>query len=178
MGRDKSRLVVGGATLARRTADLLGRVAPLAVEVGPGVSDLRATIERPEGEGPLVAIVEGRRSLRELGYEGAALVVACDLPLLSERLLRFLAEFEADGSVVPVVRGMPQPLCAKWAARDLDDADRLVREGVRSLRHLTSRPGVVLVQDATWGAMVDEEEFADVDTPEDLVRLGLSLGDG
>ena len=118
MGRDKSQLVINGSTLAVRTAELLLSVVEIAVEVGPGVSGLVATREDPPGEGPLAAVAAGRRRLRELGHDdGGALVVACDLPLLSEPLLRLLAEWEWPYTVVPVVHGQPQPLCARWSAR-------------------------------------------------------------
>ena len=42
MGTDKATIVVGGETLARRTARLLSAVCDPAVEVGPGASDLPA----------------------------------------------------------------------------------------------------------------------------------------
>jgi molybdopterin-guanine dinucleotide biosynthesis protein A len=173
MGRDKTRLVIDGSTLAVRTATLLLAVVDNAVEVGPGVSGLPSTSEDPVGEGPLVAIAAGHRKLRELGHEGAALVIACDLPLLTQRLLTLLRDWDAPGSVVPFVRGIPQPLCAKWGTRDLDGVDELLRVGVRSLRHLTSQPDVVLLDESRWSGVVDEVEFADVDSPQDWVRLGL-----
>lgn len=173
MGRDKSGLVVDGVTLAERTATLLLRVVDTAIEVGPGVSGLASTREEPPGEGPLVAIAEGRRVLRERGCDGAALVVACDLPLLSATLLTLLCDWEAPGSVVPIVRGMPQPLCAKWGRRDLDGARDLAAGGARSLRHLVSQPDVVLLDESDWRAYVNEVEFTDVDSPDDARRLGL-----
>jgi molybdopterin-guanine dinucleotide biosynthesis protein A len=175
MGRDKSGLIIGGVTLAERTAQLLLGVVEMAIEVGPGVSGLAWTREDPSGEGPLVAIAEGRRALRERGHEGAALVVACDLPLLSARLLTLLCDWEAPGSVVPIVRGMPQPLCAKWGPGDLDRASALVNSGVRSLRHLMSEPDVVVLDESNWGDRVEEEEFSDVDSPDDARRLGLDI---
>lgn len=173
MGRDKSGLIVGGVTLAERTAQLLLSVVETAIEVGPGVSGLEWTREDPPGEGPLVAIAEGRRALRERGHEGAALVVACDLPLLSARLLTLLCDWEAAGSVVPIVRGMPQPLCAKWGLRDLDSSSQMVSAGARSLRHLISQSDVVLLDESSWRDSVEEDEFTDVDSPDDARRLGL-----
>lgn len=175
MGRDKARLVIDGSTLAERTAALLLRVVTTALEVGPGVSALPSLMEEPPGEGPLAAIAEGRRALRERGHDGPALVVACDMPLLSERLLRVLVEWPSLGSVVPVVHGMAQPLCAKWGPSDLDEAGVLVAAGTRSLRHLSEREGVVLLEEASWHDVVDASEFADVDSPSDLERLGLDL---
>jgi molybdopterin-guanine dinucleotide biosynthesis protein A len=175
MGRDKSGLIVGGVTLAERTAQLLAGVVETSVEVGPGVSGLASTSEDPLGEGPLVAIAEGRRFLRQRGHEGAAVVVACDLPLLSAQLLTLLCDWNAPGSVVPVVRGMPQPLCAKWGPRDLDSAREMVGAGVRSLRHLMSQPDVVLLDETSWRDRVEEDEFTDVDSPDDARRLGLDV---
>jgi len=174
MGYDKSQLIVDGSTLAVRTASLLQLVVETALEVGPGVSGLASRREEPSGEGPLVAVAEGWRALHELGRTGSALVVACDLPLLSERFLRFLVEWEAPGSVVPVVRGRAQPLCAKWCRDDLEHAGKLVGEGVRSLRHVTARPDVTLLDESMWRGVATEEQFSDVDSPADLHRLGLS----
>jgi molybdopterin-guanine dinucleotide biosynthesis protein A len=167
--------MVGVVTLAERTAQLLVSVVETAVEVGPGVSGLESTREEPPGEGPLVAIAEGRRSLRERGHEGAVLVVACDLPLLSTQLLILLRDWDAPGSVVPIVRGMPQPLCAKWGPRDLDSAREMVSAGVQSLRHLISQPGVVLLDESIWRDRVNEDAFTDVDSPDDARRLGFDV---
>lgn len=174
MGQDKSRLIVDGSTLAVRTAELLLLVAETVVEVGPGVSGLPTTLEQPPGGGPLAAIAAGCRALRERGHTGGALVVACDLPLLSERLLRVLVEWDSPGSVVPVVRDRPQPLCARWGRQDLDAASEYVDLGVRSLRHLPTRPGVVLLDESAWRHVATDDQFSDVDSPADLLRLGLT----
>ena len=72
-----------------------------------------------------------------------------------------------------MVRGRPQPLCARWASEDLDGAQALVSAGHRSLQHLLTQPGVEVLDESRWGHVVNEEEFFDVDTPEDLQRLGL-----
>jgi len=174
MGQDKSRLVIDGLALAVRTGHLLSLVAETAMEVGPGVSGLPAILEQPRGEGPLVAIAAGCGALRDRGHTGAALVIACDLPFVSERLLRFLAEWDSEGSVVPVVRGRPQPLCAKWGAQDLNDAQELVNRGVRSLQHLSSLTGAVYLDESAWAHVASKRDFSDVDSPDDLYRLGLT----
>jgi molybdopterin-guanine dinucleotide biosynthesis protein A len=174
MGQDKSRITIDGSTLAARTAHLLSLVVETAVEVGPGVSGLPAILEQPRGEGPLVAVAAGCRTLRDQGHNGAALVIACDLPFISERLLRFLAEWDSEGSVVPVVRGRPQPLCARWGAKDLNGVQDLVNQGVRSLQHLSTQPDVAYLDESAWGHVANERDFSDVDSPDDLLRLGLT----
>jgi molybdopterin-guanine dinucleotide biosynthesis protein A len=173
MGHDKSQLIIDGTTLAIRTAELLLSVVEFAVEVGPGVSGLPATREDPPGKGPLAAVVAGQLKLRELGHEGAVLVVACDLPFLSEPLLRWLTEWESPNSVVPFVHDRAQPLCARWAAHDLDQAQELLGLGIRSVQYLVEQPGVNLLGESEWGHVARAESFSDVDSPDDLRRLGL-----
>jgi molybdopterin-guanine dinucleotide biosynthesis protein A len=174
MGRDKSQLLVEGSTLAVRTASLLLSVVETAIEVGSGVSGLPATSDDPPGQGPLAGVVAGCAALRASGHDGGALVVACDLPFLSVELLRFLVEWDSNGSVVPVVRGMPQPLCARWGQRDLDSAGEFFARGQRSVRHLSSQPGVVLLDESEWKFVAAEEQFCDVDSPDDLRRFGMT----
>jgi molybdopterin-guanine dinucleotide biosynthesis protein A len=175
MGRDKSQLIMEGSTLALRTARLLRLVVETAVEVGPGVSGLPAIIEDPPGGGPLAALVAGRGILRELGHTGGALAIACDLPLLSESLLNLLVEWKSSGSVVPVVQGRPQPLCARWSAGDLDATQEMFMRGDRTLHQLLARPHLHLLGASEWCDAAHEEQFSDIDTPEDIERLGLSL---
>ena len=173
MGRDKTQLIVDGSTIAVRTGRLLRLVVETAIEVGPGVTGLPAVLEHPPGSGPLAAIAAGRSELLARGHTGSALVIACDLPLLSEPLLRLLVDWQAPNSVVPVVAGRAQPLCARWSGGDLDRALDLVAQGVRSLRHLSTQDDVVLLQATDWQMAASDVEFSDVDTPDDLRRIGI-----
>ena len=177
MGRDKSCLSIEGTTLARRTATLLEGVTTIALEIGPGTSGLWATREVPSGAGPLVAIAAGCHELRRRGHEGDALVIACDLPFVNEGLLRLLVDYDAPGSVVPLVHGRAQPLLARWGRRDLDLASDLVARGDRSLRRLLAQPDVTLLDESKWQHVASDTTFADVDSPGDLVRLGLRVED-
>ena len=178
MGHDKTQVLVGGSTLARRTGGLLRGVVETAIEVGPGVSGLPSIMEPTPRQGPLAAIASGYEWLCRRGHTASALVLACDLPHLSEELLHFLIAWESPDSVVPVVNGIAQPLCAKWGARDLGDARQRVRRGERSLRHLSTAPGAVLLHESDWHRVATEQQFFDVDSPDDLRSAGLSSPDG
>lgn len=175
MGFDKATLVVNGAPLATRVARVLAEVAGPLVEVGPGVAGIpTVTREDPPGEGPLAAVAAGAAVLAGLGRQGPALVLACDLPLVSSTLLSVLANHDAQGSVVPVLEGRDQPLCARWSWADLVAAGEAVAAGHHSMRSLLSRPGVVRLDASTWSRLVAPTELVDVDEPDDLARLGLS----
>lgn len=171
MGTDKALLIVEGERLASRLGHILSLVTQPVVEVGPGWSGLDSVRENPSGSGPLAAIAAGCTRLRQLGYGGPALVVACDLPLLTAPLLAFLANWPGGSSVLPVVEGQAQPLCARWSAPDLDAADVLVKAGQQSLRSLPVRTEAVLLDRSMWPEIVDEQHFRDVDTPEDFIAL-------
>jgi molybdenum cofactor guanylyltransferase len=168
MGFDKALLQVDGAPNAVRLGRVLSRVARPVLEVGPGRSGLPWLMEVPPGGGPLVALCAGAEALVRLGHNGAVLVVACDMPYLGEAALRSIAEWEGDGSVVPVVEGRLQPLCARWSCDDLRVAARLVSEGERSMKALLSLTVVETLGPGHWPEGVTARDFADVDTRAEL----------
>lgn len=172
MGRDKASLPVGGATLAERTAAILSRRCSPAVEVGPGHSGLRSVTEDRPGEGPLAAVVAGWVALQDEGWRGPVVVVATDLPMLTDRFVTWIAGRPGDRSVVPVASGRVQPLCARYSPADLDLARSLVLGGHRSMRALIDAADAERVGEQEWGeAAGGADVLADVDTPADLRRV-------
>jgi len=139
------------------------------IEVGTGVSGLPAIQEDPPYAGPLVALIAGRRAL---GDPRQILLLACDLPLVEAPLLRVLAEWPGTGSVIPVVDGRLQYVCARYGAAALDAGEVARRAGDASLRAIAD-VDATYVTEADWGAVATPQSFADVDTPDDLRRLAL-----
>jgi molybdopterin-guanine dinucleotide biosynthesis protein A len=173
-GQDKGAFVVPGqpGSLAHRTAGLLADVTRPALEVGPGYSELPALVEDPPGQGPLVAIAAGVQRLRALGWAGPAIVLATDLPLLSRGFLAWLAGYPGGRSVIPVVGGLPQPLCARYAAPDLGSAVELAVAGRRAMRDLLNDIDAALAGPEEWAtAAGGSDVLTDIDTPSDLARL-------
>jgi molybdopterin-guanine dinucleotide biosynthesis protein A len=170
MGTDLARLVVNGEMLAARSARVLTAVCDPVVEVGPGVSGLPAVLEDPPGAGPLVALLAG---VGALGQPPSVLLLACDLPHVSPELLRLLVEWPGSGTVIPVVDGRFQYACARYGLAAFDEALAAVRTGRSSLQQLAGSD-CEYVSESEWGAVATALTFADVDTPEDLLRLGLS----
>jgi molybdopterin-guanine dinucleotide biosynthesis protein A len=165
MGTNKAELLVDGETLVHRTARLLQAVCDPVVEVGPGYSTLRRVDEKQPGRGPLAALVAGADAV---GGTTPVLLLACDLPFVTERVLARLVDWPGTGTVVPVDgEGMVQPVCARYSRDALDRARLLVDEGERSLRALLRGDGVTRVDD------IDERDLVDVDTPAEAVRWGI-----
>jgi molybdopterin-guanine dinucleotide biosynthesis protein A len=101
------------------------------------------------------------------------LLLACNLPFMTAEVLALIVTWPGGASVVPRVGGHAQLLCARWSAADLAAALVLVAEGERSMQALVRRPGVVFVDEEAWPGGVARHAFADVDTLDDLARLGL-----
>jgi molybdopterin-guanine dinucleotide biosynthesis protein A len=175
MGFDKTMLLVEGVPCAQRAGAVMVRVLDPVIEVGPGRSGLPAVLEEAPGGGPLAAVVAGTQALSSAGGRGLpVIVVAGDQPFVSDAALRMLAEWPGDGSVVPVVESRAQPLCARWSSRALAEAEHAAASGERSMRSLVAFDDVELVTEDHWPVGVTPSAFGDIDTPADLVRLGLS----
>lgn len=176
MGRDKASIPIDaagtGLTLATRTAVLLLEVCDPTLEVGPGHSGLQAVQESRPGQGPLVALVAGWRELAAGGWEGPVLVVSTDLPKLTVGMLEWLAGHAGSRSVVPVVHGRVQPLCARYSPADLHTAERLVAGGARAMTALLEATDPELEPERSWAtAAGGDSVLEDVDTPGDLRRV-------
>jgi molybdenum cofactor guanylyltransferase len=174
MGQDKAALLhpQDGHPLAQRLAARLLRATTLAVEVGPGRTDLSRVVEDPPGIGPLAAVAAGQLGLESFGWSGPVLVVATDLPRLTTRLLVWLADHPSHRSVVPVDKGVPQPLCARYAPTDMAMATSLVAGGARAMRDLLASIDAVYVGPELWApAAGDPDALLDMDTPADLAIL-------
>jgi molybdopterin-guanine dinucleotide biosynthesis protein A len=96
--------------------------------------------------------------------------LAVDLPFVDAELIRLLAEWPGDGTVVPVADGHLQVLCARYSDAATEAAARLLTEGRRSLLDLVEQTTVDLVPEAQWRAVAATNAVADVDTPDDVAR--------
>ena len=166
MGTDKATLVVHGEILATRVARALGAVCDPVIEVGAGVTGLRAVREEPHGGGPLAAFLAG---VDALGPADGFALLACDLPAIDEVTVRFVVEHPAAGSVVPTVGGTPQYACSRWTPAAVAGARAAFAAGERALGALLAAGDATLV-----AADARAVALADADRPEDLRRLGLS----
>jgi molybdopterin-guanine dinucleotide biosynthesis protein A len=174
MGVNKATLKIEGVPAARRVMHLLSRVADPVIEVGPAITGIPFVREEPPNGGPLAAMVAGSTYLRTLRHTGPVLVVACDLPLVNEAVFRMLADWPGMSSVVPVVDGVANPLCARWSMDDLAVGEQVLREGSRSVRALTERCVIDFVEEGSWPPEVREAHMTDADTPDEMDRLGIS----
>jgi molybdopterin-guanine dinucleotide biosynthesis protein A len=166
LGADKATLMLGGETLAARSGRLLAAVCNPVIEVGSGASSLHSVREDPAGAGPLAAFLAG---IDALAIDGPALLLGCDLPFIDEATVRCIVEHGASGSVVPIVATREQYACSRWSVAAIATARAAFANGARALGALTDAGDVVRLP-----ADDRARELADVDTPDDAARLGVS----
>jgi molybdopterin-guanine dinucleotide biosynthesis protein A len=169
LGFDKATAIVGAETVAERAARVLSAVCSPVIEVGPGRSGIRAVRESPAGSGPLAGLLAGVDAIDA----GSVVLLGCDLVRVESPLLTLLAGWDGAPSAVPTVVGMPQLVCARYGSDAIAAARVLLAAGERSLRALLEAVPIDLVPESRWRALAEADAFDDVDTPEDLARLGL-----
>ncbi|HUY65525.1 MAG TPA: molybdenum cofactor guanylyltransferase [Acidimicrobiales bacterium] len=173
MGCDKASILVDGEPAATRAATLLSSVADPVWEVGPSHCRLPHVLEDPPGSGPVGAVAAGWKALYAAGHPGPVLVLACDLPLMTAGFLRWLAELPAEGTVIPIVDGRAQPLCARWSAADLRRLVELHEVGYRAFKTMYETLDIAFVDHREWSRVATSRIFTDTDAPADLERLGI-----
>jgi molybdopterin-guanine dinucleotide biosynthesis protein A len=168
MRRDKAALAYRGRSQLDRAFDLLSRhVSPVYVSVreAQAADPTRAAkpliIDSVGGEGPMVGI---RSAFAQ--FPGAAwLVLACDLPFLSDASLEELLRARDPSRLATAYRsahdGLPEPLCAIWEPAAAAALEAWHAEGRSCPRKLLIRNEVRLI-DAR-----DPRALDNVNTPEE-----------
>lgn len=154
MGMPKAWLPCGTDTMlqqiVRRLSEVLARVVVIASpddSLPVLSSDVLIEHDRNPDRGPLEGLAVGLSSIQ--GVAHAAMVVACDVPLLRSDLVRRLANLlDKHDAVVPRVEGRPHPLVAVYRTRVLETVERHLAAGSLSLRELLAEIDVRYVESA------------------------------
>jgi molybdopterin-guanine dinucleotide biosynthesis protein A len=175
-GAAKGFLRVKGVPIAARSLalfrDLFDEVLVVANDPGPwlalGAPVVPDAIPGKGAPGGLHAALRNART-------GWIFAAACDMPFLSEGPIRHLAA-RRDGATAVVVaweRGL-EGLHAFWSRETLPAVERMLREGNPSLRAVAAGVGARVVPAAEWREVdPDGRGLENVNTPEDVLRLGL-----
>ncbi|MFS8084435.1 MAG: molybdenum cofactor guanylyltransferase [Acidobacteriota bacterium] len=172
MGSDKARLIFGGQTGVQRIAAQLKPLADKVRVVGsrtePGDSDFENVPDLLDRWGALGGIHSALSACRA----SWAVVVACDLPLVTSDLFVRLWELKAEkfDAIVPIQPdGRPQPLCAIYR-RETNSAEaaRLIAANEHTPRALLAQVRTRWVEFRELADLPGAEHFfLNVNTPAD-----------
>jgi molybdopterin-guanine dinucleotide biosynthesis protein A len=175
MGRDKALLEVNGKPLLTRTADLLSPLVKSITLVGdPARYSSFGFPTLPDqwpGAGPLGAIVTCLTAARE----PQAVVLACDMPYLTQDWLAWLVARAANSPadiVVPETRRGLEPLCAVYRSACADVFSSALERGVRKVTDAFAGLSMVCVQENEWRRFsVDGNLFRNMNTQGDYEEV-------
>jgi molybdenum cofactor guanylyltransferase len=171
MKRDKATLLYQGKSQLDRSVELAARhVSRVFVSVrasqqsDPARAQYPLIVDAVPGQGPIVGI---RSALA--AHPGAAwLVVACDLPFLSDGALsQLLAERDSAASATAyasVHDGLPEPLCAIWEPKAAAEIDAFLAKGKDCPRKFLLNHAVRLLEPR------DRRALDNINTPEEYHR--------
>jgi len=168
MQRDKATLLYGGKSQLERAFELVARYLP---EVYVSVRSSQAAdpsrlrypliVDSVPGEGPIVGI----RSALAARADVAWLVLACDLPFLSEAALsQLLAERDPAASATAFRSthdGLPEPLCAIWEPKSAAELAAYQAADGRCPRKFLMRHGAKIIDPR------DRRALDNVNTPDE-----------
>ena len=188
MGRDKASIELGGMTLLERALRTLMEVADEVIIVGDRPSYHGYGVPVYADTYPDAGTLGGiATALRNAPHE-RVLVVACDMPLLSARLLRAMAELEADEDViVPWLpganarqggKGTFETLHAIYQRRCVPHIEgRIARGDIRVIGFFDDVR--VRSLDESWLRQYDPDlrSFHNANTPDDIKQVMGMLGD-
>ena len=175
MGSNKALLELpSGETLIERVLSTLRPLSDDFVVVSNTPQlyahlDARQASDEYEDAGPLAGLHAGLQAARH----DWAFAVACDMPLVDHRLVRFMAVLtEGHDAIVPWVAGELEPLHALYSKRCLPAIVSHLEAGHRRMISFLGDVRVRRVQ-AVEIALFDPEgrSFFNANTPEDWQRL-------
>jgi molybdenum cofactor guanylyltransferase len=174
MGTDKAFLDFHGRTLLSRAMERLLAVTPEVRIVGPATKFAAygpVTEDIYSGRGPLGGIHAALTASRtELNV-----ILAVDLPLVTESLLRFLVEQAAATEAmvtVPRVAGGYQPLCAVYRRAFASVAQRALESGNNKIDSLFATASTRVLEESELARFAFQPEmFENLNSPADLRRV-------
>lgn len=171
MGSDKALLLHNGQSQLARIAALLecvvDRVYVSTRNEQRQESERRRfpqIIDRYDNIGPVAGILTALEDYPHVDW----LVVACDLPNIDEQTLRFLLDRRTAEQPFIAFKssqdGLPEPLCALYAAGNADIIRRFVDDGIVCPRQILIRSDTLLLEQPNPAALDN------INTPDDLRR--------
>ena len=174
-GRNKAALSINGASVLDLQLARLRRVVDRTIIIANdadafGSSGLPVIPDMLPNAGALGALYTAVRA----APTDRTLVIACDMPFVSEPLLAYLVEAgrTADIVIPRTARGY-EPLCATYTRRTADALMRLVEEKRFALSEVARLPGLTIREigrDELEPFGPEDVLFFNVNTPDDYAR--------
>jgi len=176
LGGNKALQAIGGKSLIQWVID---RVAILSTEIviatarGESIpcsstARIRTVADIYPGKGPLVGIHSGLVA----SSSSRAIVVGCDTPFLSVRLLEYMAQTPATlDVVVPRIKDKVEPLCAVYSKNCVAPIRELIKQDEHKIVELFRMVSVRYIEEDEINRFDPEHlSFFNINSQDDLDR--------
>ncbi len=169
-GVDKASLRIGSSSIVELILDQARAVFDEIVLVRRAATSregLRSIVDKNHSE---PAPIFGLRSAMVDSAEEKLFVLAADLPFVSTKLLAHVRDRGLSSNlplIVPHLHGIAQMLCAVYSASLLPRVEQRILSKRYALKDLCAPQETLLLSESEL-AFIDEREFINVNTQEDL----------
>lgn len=119
------------------------------------------------GNGPLSGIHSALKHSRN----NKVLCVACDMPLITEKILNDIANVEEDYEIlVPEINGRLQPLCSIYSKSLISKIEKLLMKKENKLQNFIMGTNYKVLDDK-YNQELNEKYFSNINTPEEYILL-------
>lgn len=178
MGKDKAFLEVAGQRIIDRTVRLFQEIFSHVMVITNTPADysylgVRTVRDLLPGRGALGGVF----TAVFFAQTDHTFLAACDMPLLSPKVVQYLIERAARWDVVvPTIGGLPEPLHAVYSRRCLKPIEEVLLRGGRKLTDFYSKVRILRVPDEEIRPLDPELlSFRNINTPEDLTAIGNNM---
>ncbi len=178
MGRDKGAMVWHGTEQRTYAAELLSRFCEkVYISCRSGqeeelAGDYPLLVDNVEGSGPIVALLTAFDYQPEVAW----MVLACDLPLITESTLAFLTLDRDEKMLATTFRspfdGLPEPLVTIWEPASAPILRQHLADGYRC-------PRKALIRNEQYIKLLSppvQDDLMNTNTPEDAEQVLRILG--
>ncbi len=177
MGMKKAFINVRGINIIDNTLAILDKIFQEIIIVTNTPEDFEYTGVKTvndliEGIGPIGGIYTG---LMAAQYE-QCFVTACDMPFINSRLIKYMIEIIGYDIVVPMVRGLYEPLFACYSKKCADYAIKQIRDGNFKVSSIYSQARVKAIEeDELQRFDAGLISLMNINTKEELYYLNLNM---
>jgi len=172
MGADKANVLLSGKTLLEH---VIAQLEPLFADMLISVRKQRPDIVYPQvvdaskSRGPMVGV----KAALEVVKTDWVFVIACDMPLISTRLIQHLAELRrGHDAVVPFAFDRPQPLFGFYNKTCLPMMEARMKQGQRSMIRLLGDLDALFISEQQVKAIDPElKSLRSLDSMEDVKEV-------
>lgn len=182
----KSFLKVEGRTIIERSLGVLRKLfdkVVISTNMPERYFSLGALMvgDIKKERGPMTGIL----SVLAATEDDAAFVVACDMPFVSERLIRYMVDsFEGQGArgegkvdaVIPVFNGKLEPMFGIYTKNAVGMMEDAVDRGEKGIYEMLKKLNVLYIEESEVRKLdPDGKSFVNINTVEDYIKTGGSL---